>query len=214
MNSSIEQATWEEVLDAYVDAAEAPSHALMMEWISRFPQYRQELVEFTVAWSQAANQTPLRDEEVDEEGFVLRGMSVVQNLLYEQSDKDTSTAFSDHPITTIVAEARRLKVTIESLAGHLEISQTLLAKLDRHYVAYASIPVQLIESLAQALERDVVSLSRYLIQPPTLAPAASYKAAQAPHVSAQESFFDAVRRDPEMSAELRQRWLALEPTTE
>lgn len=214
MNNSIEQATWEEVLDAYVDAAEAPSHALMMEWISRFPQYRQELAEFTVAWSQATHQTPLKDEEVDEEGFILRGMSVVQNLLYEQSDKDTSTAFSDHPINTIAAEARRLKLTLESLAGRLEISRTLLVKLDRHYVAYASIPVPLIESVARVLGRDVVSLSRYLMQPPTLAPTASYKAVQAPQVSTQESFFDEVRRDPEMSAEMRERWLALEPTTE
>jgi hypothetical protein len=214
MNNSVEQWTWEAVLDAYVAAAEAPSHALLTEWIRQFPQYRQELTDFTVAWSRLAHTMPAIDVDFDEENFVLRGMSIVQNLLHQQSETQAPPATSGHPLGSILLEARQLRWPLDAFIARLELSRALLAKLDRRLIEYVTIPMQLIENLARALKRDVLSVSRYLMQPSTLAPDASYRAEQAPAVPAKEDFFDAVRNDSELDEGVRRRWLALETAME
>jgi len=213
MNNPVEPTSWEEVLDAYVAEAEMPNHALMMEWIRRYPQYRQELVDFTVTRSRLANSTPVEHEGIDEERLILRGMSIVQNLLHERSKNEAAPAHTERPIGSFVSEARWLQWSPDALAARLELSGTLLAKLDRRLIEHLTIPMQLIENLALTLKRDVISILRYLGQDSTLALGARYKATQAPQVPEKMSFFDAVRNDPELSDEQRQHWLALESPT-
>ena len=85
MNKPNQVGRLEDVLDAFVASDVNPNEALG-EWIQRYPEYEQELTEFVVSWSLMKSLPPAPDaEEVDEDTLVLRGMSIVQNLLHEQS---------------------------------------------------------------------------------------------------------------------------------
>ena len=50
MTHHVERINLEDVLDAYVSEVQTPSHAALVEWIRRYPQFAQELTDFTVAW--------------------------------------------------------------------------------------------------------------------------------------------------------------------
>jgi hypothetical protein len=77
------QLTLDEVLQAYVLSDEAPSRQTLPEWIQRYPHYKQELISLTARWSLATHLPDVQEQdEVDEATLILRGMSIVQNVLY------------------------------------------------------------------------------------------------------------------------------------
>lgn len=86
----------EDVLDAFVASGAGPNSASLHEWIRRYPKYERDLTEFAASWSLMKWLPPSPDaEEVDEKTLVLRGMSVVQNLLHKQlqAQRGTDTAY-------------------------------------------------------------------------------------------------------------------------
>ena len=94
----------EDVLDAYVASDSGPNDPLD-EWIQRYPEYEQEIIEFAVNWSLMKSLPPAPDaEEVDKDTLVLRGMSVVQNLLHTQFSEDASEPVV--PFASLIAEGR------------------------------------------------------------------------------------------------------------
>ena len=85
MNEPMEKERLEDILDAYVASGIGPNSPLG-EWIRRYPDFERELIEFAASWSLMTWLPPAPNaEEVEEERLVLRGMSVVQNLLHRQS---------------------------------------------------------------------------------------------------------------------------------
>lgn len=80
------QITIEDVLNEYVASIAEPNQDDLEVWIQRYPQYKQELTEFTVSWSLMERLPPHPDvEEIDQETLTLRGMSVVKNLLHQKN---------------------------------------------------------------------------------------------------------------------------------
>ena len=110
----------------------------------------------------------------------------------------------------LLAQGRASGRSIDQLADDLEFSAAIIRKLDRRLIRYATIPLQLIEGLARILQCNVITIARYLSSPATLIPGASYKAERMPGLAAQQDYFDAVRNDPELNEDRRQRWLSLE----
>src|SRR5438552_2628561 len=85
MNREQPRVPLEDVLDAYVAASEHPDPRVLQEWITHYPYYTQELTDFTVSWSLMTTLPPSHGQQpTREEALVLRGMSVVQNLLHAQ----------------------------------------------------------------------------------------------------------------------------------
>ncbi len=204
----------EAVLDAFVASGTGPNSVSLIEWIHRYPEYAQELTEFAVSWSLMNHLPPSPDAvEVDEETLVLRGMSVVQNLLHrhEQEQEPAAASAPVAPIVSLLEEGRARDLTPRQLAQAAEFGDSSLRKLDRRLIRFDSIPSQAIEALAAAIQRGIDSVVQYLQQEPTFAAGMQYRAEQAPQLAAQEDFFDAVRNDPTMSEEQRARWLALAP---
>lgn len=211
MNDEKERAGLEDVLDAFVASGADPNSASLAKWIRRYPQYERELTEFAASWSLMRWLPPSPDaEEVDEETLVLRGMSVVQNLLHRKEQAAAPTA-TEAPIASLLDEGRSRGLTPRQLARAAGIGEILLRKLDRRLVRYASIPHEAVEALAVAIQREDETVTRYLQQGPTFAAAAQHRAEQAPELAEPEDFFAAVRNDPTMTAEQRARWLALAP---
>ena len=147
-------------------------------------------------------------KEVDEDTLVLRGMSVVQNLLHDQSTESVSGPVV--PFESLIAEGRVHGLEPRQLAQVAGLGDSLLRKLDRCLIRYASIPQDVIKALANAIQREATSVAVYLQQSPTFATAMEHRSERAPMLNDPEDFFDAVRADPTISREHAARWLELE----
>ncbi len=199
----------EDVLEAYVAANSSRSRDVLAEWIRRYPQYEHELTEFTVNWSLATWLPPAPDrQEVDEETLVLRGMSVVQDVLHNLRNEQ-STADETSSIVGLQTEGNALGLSLSQLADRAKLSIPLIRKLDRRLIRYSSVPLEVLENLASAIQCRVAHVARYLQDKPTFAPGARYRSEQTPTLAEPESFFDAVRNDRTMKEEWRTYWLSL-----
>lgn len=208
MNKPSGREKLEDVLDAYVASGADPNDPLD-EWIRLYPEYEKELIEFAVSWSLMKSLPPAPDaEEVDEDTLVLRGMSVVQNLLHAQSLESVSGPVV--PFASLVEEGRARGLKPRQLAQEVELGDSVLRKLDRRLIRYASIPKELIESLAKVIQSETTRVAAYLQQSPTLVTTMEHRSEQAPVLTDQEDFFDAVRADPTIKREHAARWLELE----
>ncbi len=207
MNRPTEPERLEGVLDAYVASGAGPNAALD-EWIRRYPEFERELIEFAASWSLMKWLPHAPDaEEVDETTLVLRGMSVVQDLLHRQSSESASDPVT--PIGSLITEGRAQGLDPRRLAQAVGVGDSLLSKLDRRLITPASIPQELIERLAQVTQRKVTTITAYLQQGPTLTAAAEHRSEQAPKLMEPEDFFDAVGADPTISREQADYWFAL-----
>jgi len=202
--------TLEEVLDNYVMTVEVPNHATLIEWIGRYPQFEQALVEFTAAWSGLelwAASTKGRDAELAQQR---QGVTSVQAILAQKRAERDSANHRSEPLTGLITEAQHLGWPVDRLVEQLELTVALLRKLDRRLIRYVTIPLQLIEGIATILNREAIIVARYLYQPPVLSANTRHRSETRPTVMEPENFFDAVRQDRELDASLRERWLALE----
>ena len=202
----------EDVLDAYVASDDGPA-ASLDDWIRRYPQYEQELTEFAISWSLMESLPPEPDtEEVSVDTLVLRGMSVVQNLLHGQTLETISGSVP--PFESLLSEGRVQGLEPRQFAQASRLGVSLLRKLDRRLIRYASIPRDAIRGLADALRSDEASVSTYLRLGPALAPATEHHSDQAPALAEPEDFFDAVRADPTISAVDAAHWLEIQRSLE
>ena len=202
----------EDVLDAYVASDDGPD-ASLDDWIRRYPQYEQELTEFAISWSLMESLPPEPDtEEVGVATLVLRGMSVVQNLLHGQPLESASVSVPS--FESLIAEGWGNGLEPRQLAQVSRLGVSLLRKLDRRLIRYASIPRDAIRGLAEAIRSDEASVSAYLQQSSALAAATEHRSEQAPALTEPEDFFDSVRADPTISHGDAAHWLEIQRSIE
>ncbi len=208
MNRPMNQEMLEDILDDYVASGVGPNSPLE-EWIHRYPEFEREIVEFAASWSLMTWLPPAPNaEEVTEETLVLRGMSVVQNVLHRQSTEsspDLVTTFE-----SLIVEGQERGFEPRRLAHAVGLGDSLLRKLDRRLIAFATIPQELIHRLSRVMGREASSITAYLQQEPILAARTEHRSEQAPKLTAQEDFFDAVRSDPTIGRDHADHWYALE----
>jgi hypothetical protein len=84
-----------------------------------------------------------------------------------------------------------------------------MLKLSRRFIDFTSIPSELLESLAAAINTTAQSIIVYLKQP-AIASGMRFSAKSKPTLEKQENFFDAVRNAQELDNTLREYWLSLE----
>jgi hypothetical protein len=83
----MEVTTLDDLLIEYVAAFKyAPTHTQMMEWIKKYPKYKQELADFTIAWVNMECSS-LGDQPIDHARLVEQGMKVVERILAEKKAK-------------------------------------------------------------------------------------------------------------------------------
>jgi hypothetical protein len=215
MDKQNQTPTADDVLDAYVDAVGEPNHADLVDWIRRFPQYEQEITDFTVSWSRIARLPPSDAAQVDEETLVLRGMSIVRNLVHTHQQQGAGAAQVEvSSISGLLSEGGRVGLKLRSLADAVDMSQALVREIDRRLILLASIPSEAIQSFARVLRCTPEVVTRYLDGPPRFATGVQHRADEAPALAEQRDFFAAVRDDTSLSDERRARWLALVPGDE
>ena len=208
MNKPMDQEMLEDILDAYVVSGVGPNSSLE-EWTRRYPEFEREIVEFAASWSLMTwLPSAPNTEEVTEETLVLRGMSVVQNILHRQLSESASDLVA--PFESLIAEGQERGFDPRRLAHAVGLGDSLIRKLDRRLIAYTTIPQELIHRLAQVMQSEATSITAYLQQDPILAAGTEHRSEQAPKLMAQEDFFDAVRSDPTIGRGHAEHWYALE----
>ena len=207
MNDSMRQEQLTDVLDAYIASAAGHS-APIEEWIRRYPDFEQEIIEFAASWNlMESMQWSEPSAEFDEARLVLRGMSVVQNLLHSQSSQ--TVLDRDALFESLIVEGKTRGLEPRPWAQALGLGDGLLRKLDRRLIGFSSIPRELIKDLAESMQVDESQVAFYLQQEPMMATGNAYRSEQAPRLAEPEDFFDAVRADPTISRQDVERWFAL-----
>lgn len=197
----------EDILNEYVASPPGPGKESLAEWIRRYPQYEHELTEFTVSWSRLKWIDPPSEPSIPEETLVLRGMSIVQNLLFAQQSEQRMPPEAPS-IQGILAEGKSQGLNLFDIANASHLGVGVVRKLDRRLIQYP-MPQQVIERLAHVLKCPFQAIARYLQGPRRFPTHAQYHAEQAPMLAEQEEFFVALRNDQTTPEEWREEWLLL-----
>lgn len=207
-----EQVTLENVLDAYVSANPAPSEKALIEWIRRYPQYRQQLIDFTISWIQLRHLPPSTEpDEIDEMELVEQGMTVVRNLLTQRREQNLADQRDqEREITSLLDAGKRLGLSPSEVTKKCRFGIATMRKLDRRLISLVSIPLEAVAIIAKTIGHDPKVVLRYLGGSPTFARGMQYRAEQRPTMGEKQDFFEAIRSDSSMSEEDRDYWLRLE----
>ena len=73
---------YEDVLNEVMLAEDTPSHAALVRWSERYPEYAEDLAKFFATWAMQAVQS--REPEIDEEKIVQRTVSWGLHILRRQ----------------------------------------------------------------------------------------------------------------------------------
>jgi hypothetical protein len=209
-----------DILDAYAASTPGPNFETLKEWVRRYPEFEAELTEFTIDWRLLHAFSPDAQATVDEETLVLRGMSIVERLLYtkrmqatEEKARENGVARGEMPLplSSLIRAANERSMTLDTFAHETGLSVGLIAALNNRLVRVASIPREAVEAVARVLGRSIDAVFVYLQLPPTLSTTAQYEAERSPTAAPQRDFFELVRIDRELTEEQKQRWLVLDP---
>ena len=87
------------------------------------------------------------------------------------------------PIADLVQAAKAQGLTAKALAAQIGIGLPLVAKLNQRLIRLATLPDELINRMAEALQTSGEQVRAYLARPATLSAAAQYKSDGVPSVS-------------------------------
>lgn len=168
----------------YADDVQQRRMPNIEEYMRRYPEYAQDLMEFAVYFHTI--------------GFEMEPPSAVPAPLSPAAQKalaqirSGSVISSAAPIAGLVKQGATLGYSPRKLADVIGISTDLLGKLEARAIAVATIPPTLFRRLAEALKVTPEAIAAYLgAASPTQAGAFYY--ADQPPTQHQESFLDAVR---------------------
>jgi hypothetical protein len=205
----------DDVLMTYAVSSPGPGYEQLRDWIAKYPQYAEELIDFTAQWA-VIHDVPMPADlaAVDEKRLVLRGMSIVRNLLHAagvevESIQQQEQLDAAQPLESLLQAARDRHMSLQDIAERGQLSVALVRKLDRRLIRLDTIPNELIILLASIVGCSSRAITEILRGAPTLPRGAQYRAEQAPEVGEPESFAEALSRDRTMPEEWRRYWLAL-----
>jgi hypothetical protein len=199
---------------AWSDDRQAPSPQPLRAWLNRYPQYADALIgwaaDIPVLECGLENARP---DPVGEAQTLTIGRQVLAEMRakYFASAEMTQTAATPQhttvPIADLVQAAKVRGLTAKTLAGQIGIGLPLVAKLNQRLIRLATLPDELINRLAEALQTSGEQVRAYLTRPATLSGAAQYKSDSIPSVSEPQDFAEAVRTCVDMTEDQKQFWL-------
>lgn len=148
----------------------------------------------------------------EEQSLNLRASSLVQNILFEFRDQSASHAPAAEAdlalLVSLADDLQRVGETFESASKKSRLSPLILKLLAKRKVFLDSIPVYLLDTLAELLGRTREQVSSFLGQK-QLGQGGYFKARAAPKVTTQSDFLQLVEFDPDLSKEDKEYWLSI-----
>lgn len=202
-----EKATLNDVLNEFVAKYEQPTADALESWAKRYPQYRNELIDFVAAWAEQLTlpQAPKLNAE-QEKILVDRAMSHVANVTFKRDEGTQKGMDSVKPINSLVGEAKKMGYSPLEFAKACGLDLALISKLNNRLIHPDSIPPQLVRHMARLIKRMVVAIEKYLALPPNVSVARAFLSRKKPESTGQQSFADAVR-DSSLPDVEKARWL-------
>jgi hypothetical protein len=202
----------EDVLNDFAVALEdaGGGYALLQDWTARYPEYAEQLADLA-ADAALERYIPPAPAEVDQERLLQVALDAAQGVLERARAERPAVAAVRAELPGLVARAGEVGLNICQLADRTQLSVTLVGLLDRRLVRFASIPREVVDALASALQTRAASVTQYLQQSPSFAPSASFRAESAPTLPPQQDFAEAVRQDPTLDENRRATLLRLGP---
>ena len=211
MNNSIGQYFLEEVLDAYIATTTKPSRDALAEWVKRYPQYADELAEFTLAWIQSEFSTEAEEGLEISSRRIQLGVDMTRKV-YEQRlvDGDKQSPQDNSLLDSLLRAASFVGLSADQFKDECNLSMAMMRRIENRLILVESIPLDLIQRIAQTIHRSVQDILSYLNQPPVIPTGLRYKSHQQPKINQRESFFDALRGDNTLDEDQRNYWLSFE----
>jgi transcriptional regulator with XRE-family HTH domain len=179
--------------------AEAPRP--LADWITAYPDHAEALV----LWSVEAPITDCALHAPEDPAADARVLALGRQVLAEMRARQTAAAPAR--LESLLETAKKQGLTPKTLAERLGVGLSLVAKLQQRHLRFATIPAELIQRMADALQVSADQVRDYLRQSPTLAAGASYKSDGVPQTTGQEDFAQAIRNCRELTEEQKGFWL-------
>lgn len=206
MMSQNEKPTLDDVLNEFVATHEKPTAEALESWAARYPQFRNELIDFAASWIEQLVLPPAPELSVEEEKRLMdRAMSHVQNVVFKR-DKSRASQIEDRSISSLTGEAQRAGMDGQEFAQGCELDLALVTKLNNRQIKPLSIPALLVDCIARLLETSAEAVAEYLARPPRALGGRAFLARGKPQRAEQQSFAEAVRTSSLGKAE-KARWL-------
>lgn len=195
--------TFDDVLTSLLEEAVTPTHAELLVWTRRYPQFAEELAHYFAEWSV---EIELADEDVArsrEEHFENVGVSHALNLLHARR---AGTSSVQKPASTIAILCRAAGLTFALLAEKAGLDEELVMKLDRGRIAVSGIPRRLATTLATLLEVRIEDIWRALSLPPRATSRGALQKSRGPAQILTETFEQAINAST-LPSDKRAAWL-------
>ena len=202
--------TLDDALNTYVEMNNRPTAENLKEWVRRYPQFREDLSEFAVAWAEELILPTAAEIGAEvEKVLVDRAMSHVLNVSYSRDLETLRETTTDDPVHSLTGDANRVGTKPAELARVCRLDLGLLSKLNSRQIQPWTIPAELVGMLADQLNKTVAALKIFLAGPPRAAIGKAYLSRGKPTASPQQSFAEAVQQSS-LSDEEKARWLSEE----
>ena len=199
--------TLDDVLSTFVEENDRPTAGNVQEWVNRYPQFREDLVEFAACWAEQLVLPPAEEIGAEAEKVLVdRAMSHVLNVAYSRDVETQEQAASDGPVRSLMQDAQRAGLKPMQLARVCGLDLGVLSKLNSRQIQPWTIPAELIRILAEHLHKTTAMLQTYFAGPPLAAAGKAFLSWSKPTSTGQQSFTDAVRASS-LSDEEKTRWL-------
>ena len=192
------------LFSAWSEDRQSATPAPLTEWIARYPDSAEELTR----WSADAPVMDYAESLPDDAHADARSLAIGKQVLQELRSRMTSPIA--RPLVSLKESAQNTGINLRTLASRLGLGLPLIMKLEYRHLQVASLPMSLIQQVAEILQVSSDQVRAYLTQSPTLAPGASYKSDNVPQVSNQEEFAQAVHACSDMNEDQKARWIAAE----
>jgi hypothetical protein len=206
MMTQNEKPTLDDVLNEFVAAYEEPTAEALESWAARYPQYRDELIDFSASWAEQLVLPDAPELSAEEEKLLVdRAMSHVQNVTFKR-DQNAAKQSESRSIASLTGEAKRAGMDVQEFAKACGLDVALVSKLNSRQIRPGSIPAGLVSHIARLLGASIDAVGAYLALPPQALAGRAYLSRGKPQSGQQQSFADAVRGSSLSDAE-KARWL-------
>jgi hypothetical protein len=211
MNNPIGQYSLEEVLDAYIAATAKPSREALAEWVKRYPQYADELAEFTMAWIQSDFSTEVEEKTEISNRRIQIGMDMARKVYEQRTVEDVKQSSQvNSQLDSLLQTASFVGLSADQFKDKCNLSMAMMRRIENRLILVESIPLDLIQRIAQTLHQSAQDIFSYLNRQPIIPAGLRFKAHQPPKIAQRENFFDVIRKDDTLGDDQRTYWLSFE----
>jgi hypothetical protein len=182
----------------YVEEFQAGKAPRVADYIRRYPQYADELMDFVLYFHAIAADLPEPDALPAPE--FTPAASAARARLHGQSPSESAA-----PVSGLFSQGLAAGYPPPQLAEAIGLSWDVLAKLEARAIAASSIPGTLIQRLAETLKVAPAAISAYL-QTSAQAQSGAFFYADQPPEQQQEIFLVAIQSSPQLTQEQKREW--------